>query len=113
MAKGNKRQGVDLDLDLVIRGMRDAASGKLLMSDADIRSALVEYRSDMLARQRGQKIGAGLDNREEGEKFLAANKTKEGVITLPTGLQYKILKAGEGKKPTDENTVTCNLRGPW
>ena len=112
MVKNNKRMGADIDLDLLIRGMRDAASGgKLLMSDADIKSALIEYRSDVLAKQRGQKIGAGLDNREEGEKFLAANKTKDGVATLPSGLQYKILKAGDGKKPTDENTVTCNLRG--
>ena len=110
--KNNKRLGTDIDLDLLIRGMKDAdKGGKLLMSDAEIKSALIEYRSDVLAKRRGQKISAGLDNKEEGEKFLAANKTKEGVITLPSGLQYKILKTGDGKRPTDENTVTCNLRG--
>jgi UDP-GlcNAc:undecaprenyl-phosphate/decaprenyl-phosphate GlcNAc-1-phosphate transferase len=110
--KNYKRLRMDIDLDLLIRGMKEAdAGGKLRMSDADIKSALIEYRGQVLAKQRGEKVIAGQDNKEEGEKFLATNKIKEGVITLPSGLQYKILKAGDGKKPTDDDTVQCNLRG--
>jgi FKBP-type peptidyl-prolyl cis-trans isomerase FklB len=54
---------------------------------------------------------AAEDNRKAGESFLAENKKKEGVVTLPSGLQYKVLKAGDGKKPTDADTVECHYRG--
>ena len=53
----------------------------------------------------------GAANKTEGETFLAANKNKEGVVTLPSGLQYKILKAGTGPKPTASDSVVCNYRG--
>ena len=51
------------------------------------------------------------ENKKAGDAFLAENKTKEGVTTLPSGLQYKILKAGDGRKPTDADTVVCQYRG--
>jgi FKBP-type peptidyl-prolyl cis-trans isomerase FklB len=54
---------------------------------------------------------AGETNKKEGEAFLAANKTKEGVVTLPSGLQYKVLKAGTGPKPSANDSVVCNYRG--
>jgi FKBP-type peptidyl-prolyl cis-trans isomerase FklB len=54
---------------------------------------------------------AGDANKKEGDAFLAANKTKEGVVTLPSGLQYKILQEGTGPKPTASDTVVCNYRG--
>jgi FKBP-type peptidyl-prolyl cis-trans isomerase FklB len=50
-------------------------------------------------------------NKAEGEAFLAANKSKEGIVTLPSGLQYKILTEGKGPKPTAADTVVCNYRG--
>jgi FKBP-type peptidyl-prolyl cis-trans isomerase FklB len=53
----------------------------------------------------------GEKNVKEGETFLAANKKKEGVVTLPSGLQYKILKTGDGPKPTKDQTVKCHYRG--
>jgi FKBP-type peptidyl-prolyl cis-trans isomerase FklB len=57
------------------------------------------------------KKAAAAENKTKGEAFLAENKKKEGVVTLPSGLQYKILKAGEGPKPTAEDSVKCNYRG--
>lgn len=54
---------------------------------------------------------AGATNKKEGDAFLAANKAKEGVTTLPSGLQYKILTAGTGPKPTATDSVVCNYRG--
>jgi len=59
----------------------------------------------------GKDIELGGANKQAGEQFLAANKTKEGVVTLPSGLQYKILKEGTGPKPTAADTVVCNYRG--
>ncbi|MFI5294019.1 MAG: FKBP-type peptidyl-prolyl cis-trans isomerase [Thermodesulfovibrionales bacterium] len=110
--KNYKRLGMDIDLDLVIRGMKDADAGrKLLMSAEDIADTMIEFRGEMVAKQRGGRMVAGLDNKKEGQEFLASNKTKEGVVTLPSGLQYKILKAGEGKKPTAEDTVEVYYRG--
>jgi FKBP-type peptidyl-prolyl cis-trans isomerase FklB len=52
-----------------------------------------------------------VESKKEGDAFLAENKQKEGVVTLPSGLQYKIIKAGEGKKPKQEDTVVCHYRG--
>ncbi len=110
--KNYKRLGMDIDIDLVIRGMKDADAGrKLLLADEDIASIMIEFRGEMIAKQRGGRMIAGLDNRKEGQEFLASNKTKEGVVTLPSGLQYKILKAGEGKKPTASDTVEVYYRG--
>lgn len=106
-----KRLGLDLNPDLIARGIKDAAAGKLLMSEKDVASTMIDFRGEALVRQRSEKIKAGLDNKEEGDKFLAANKTKEGVVTLPSGLQYKVLKSGNGKTPMDKDAVECNLRG--
>ena len=62
-------------------------------------------------KQQEKMQEAGAANKKEGEAFLAANKGKEGVVTLPSGLQYKILKEGTGPKPTASDTVVCNYRG--
>jgi FKBP-type peptidyl-prolyl cis-trans isomerase len=106
-----KRLGMDIDPDLVVRGFKDAAAGKLLMSENDIASTMINFRGEVIVKQRSDKIGAGQKNRQEGDAFLAANKGKEGVVTLPSGLQYKVLKAATGRKPTDMDTVECNWRG--
>jgi UDP-GlcNAc:undecaprenyl-phosphate/decaprenyl-phosphate GlcNAc-1-phosphate transferase len=106
-----KRQGVELNLELIIRGMRDAyAGGPLLMDEREIRTVMSALQLEL--RKKQVQIGrvAATDNRAEGDAFLAANKTKEGVVALPSGLQYKILKAGDGKPPTDVDTVECRYR---
>jgi len=51
------------------------------------------------------------ENKKKGEAFLTANRTKDGVITLPSGVQYKILLAGQGRKPIDSDLILCNYRG--
>ena len=91
---------------------KDVVSGsKLLMTDDDITSALVEFRGQVLAKAQGERLIAGLDNKKEGDEFLAVNKTKEGIMVLPSGLQYKILKAGNGRKPTAQDTVEVHYKG--
>ena len=112
MFKNFKQQGLDVDLETVIRGMRDAASGgKLMLGEAENRRALADYNREIKAKQAQLKQAAAIENKKSGEAFLAANKLKEEVVTTHSGLQYKILKAGNGKKPTDDDGVTCRYRG--
>jgi FKBP-type peptidyl-prolyl cis-trans isomerase len=107
-----KSQSVDIDPALVSRGMRDALSGaKPAMTDDEVRSTLTELRTQMQQKQAAVAKEASDKNKQAGEAFLSANKSKEGVTTLPSGLQYKILKEGDGKKPAATDTVQCNYRG--
>jgi FKBP-type peptidyl-prolyl cis-trans isomerase FklB len=109
-----KRQGVGASVDsaLTARGLRDALSGaKSLMTDDEVKAALTQLQTQVRGQMEAKQHEAGAANRQEGEAFLAANKSKEGVVTLPSGLQYKILTAGTGPKPTPSDTVSCNYRG--
>jgi FKBP-type peptidyl-prolyl cis-trans isomerase len=101
------RQGIDVDLNVLMQGMKDAIGGKTLMTDDEARAALTQLQNDMRA-----KAMAGAEaTKKEGETYLAANKTKPGVVALPSGLQYKVLKAGTGEKPAATDKVVCNYRG--
>jgi FKBP-type peptidyl-prolyl cis-trans isomerase FklB len=107
IGRGLTRQQVDVDTALVIRGLRDTLAGtKPLLTDAEAEAALTQLQAAT-----EQKIGD--TNMKEGQEFLAANKTKDGVVTLPSGLQYKILTPGTGPKPTAGDTVVCNYRGAF
>ncbi|HWQ69489.1 MAG TPA: FKBP-type peptidyl-prolyl cis-trans isomerase [Patescibacteria group bacterium] len=107
-----KRMGVEVDADLLVKGLRDALSDeKLLMTDEEIRATMTAHQAELRQKQAQATRLAAENNKKAGEAFLAANKTKEGVVTLPSGLQYKILKAGNGKTPTETDTVECNYRG--
>jgi FKBP-type peptidyl-prolyl cis-trans isomerase FklB len=107
-----QRQSIPVDPDLLVRGIKDAmAGGKTLMTEDEARAALAEMQNDMRAKMEAKAKEAGDANKKEGDAFLAANKSKEGVVALPSGLQYKILKAGTGPKPTESDTVVCNYRG--
>jgi len=107
LGTGLHNQGLALDPDLVARGMKDAMSGgKTAMTEDEARVVLRQLQADV-----EQKISAKA--RQEGETFLAANKNKEGVVTLPSGLQYKILTQGNGPKPTASAAVSCNYRGTF
>jgi FKBP-type peptidyl-prolyl cis-trans isomerase len=107
-----KARSVDIDPAVFERGLKDAlAGGKTLLTEEEARAAITELQKAMVARMAEAARIAGEKNKAEGEAFLAANKAKEGVVTLPSGLQYKILKAGEGRKPTEADTVECHYRG--
>lgn len=115
MAKSIKLQGIDLDVDVLLKAVKDVLSAQnLLMTEDEIRKTMATVHAE-LKQKRMQGMRARTKdaegNRKEGEIFLAENKTKEGVVTLPSGLQYKILKAGDGKKPTEADTVEANYRG--
>jgi FKBP-type peptidyl-prolyl cis-trans isomerase FklB len=112
IGSGLHRQEVPVDPSVVARGLRDAmAGGKTLLTEDEMRAALKKLQDDVHAAQEAKAHAAGDSNRKQGEAFLAANKSKEGVVALPDGLQYKILTAGNGPKPTASDTVTVNYRG--
>lgn len=104
-------QSVDVDPDVLIRGIKDALAGKTLMTEEEARTLLMQVQAEMRAQREEQQKLAGEANKKEGEAFLAANKAKEGVVTLPSGLEYKILTPGAGPKPTAADSVVCNYRG--
>jgi FKBP-type peptidyl-prolyl cis-trans isomerase len=114
LAKNLQQQGIEIELNMVVKGMKDALSGKkLLLSDNELRDTMTAFQKDLRQKQMQAQKAAMQNNQKEGEAFQAENKNKEGVVTLPNGLQYKILKAAEGKKPTAEDTVEVNYRGAF
>lgn len=104
--------GLAVDIESLVRGIKDATSGgKTLMSESEVVAVVGEMQREEKAKLTAQLEEKRQRNQQEGESFLAANKTREGVVTLPSGLQYKILKAGDGKKPALDDTIVCNYRG--
>jgi FKBP-type peptidyl-prolyl cis-trans isomerase FklB len=83
----------------------------MLLTEEQARTAIMELKKEIVQKQQEQMAALAGKNSAEGQAFLTKNKTAEGVVTLPSGLQYKILKAGEGKKPGLDDTVSCHYRG--
>jgi FKBP-type peptidyl-prolyl cis-trans isomerase FklB len=112
IGKSFKQQGMEVDVDLMVKGLKDELTGKkLLLSDDELRKTMTAYQQELRQKQMQARQTAGMDNKKAGEDFLAENKKKEGVVTLPSGLQYQILKAGEGRKPTTADTAEVRYRG--
>lgn len=112
VARNFQLQGVEIDPDVMIKGLKDALSGgKLLITEDDLRATLNTYQAQLIQKQTEVRKVAAEKNKREGDAFLDENKKKEGVVTLSSGLQYKILTKGDGKIPTDADTVECNYRG--
>lgn len=112
IGSGLHKQQVPVDPAVVARGLRDAmAGGKTLLTEDEMNAVLKQLREDVHKQQEAKAHAVGEPARKQGEAFLAANKAKEGVVTLPDGLQYKILTVGNGPKPAASDTVTVNYRG--
>jgi FKBP-type peptidyl-prolyl cis-trans isomerase FklB len=109
-----RKQGVNASVDPAVaaRGFKDALAGtKSQLTDDELRAALTQLQSQVRDKQMAKAHEEGGAAHKAGEEFLAANKDKEGVVTLPSGMQYKILTAGSGPKPTASDTVSCNYKG--
>ena len=107
-----KAQSVDIDPTLLVRGVKDTLTGsKPLLTPEEERATLMELQAGLRKNQMEKMAKASEKNKKEGEEFLTANKAKPGVVTLPSGLQYKIMQAGTGPKPTATDSVSCNYRG--
>ncbi len=107
-----KGAAVDVEPDLIVRGLKDALSGaKPLVTDEQIQQVMQEFQQEVVARKMEEAKGATDKNKKAGDAFLAANKAKPGIFTLPNGLQYKVIKEGTGATPKASDTVTTNYRG--
>jgi FKBP-type peptidyl-prolyl cis-trans isomerase FklB len=112
IAENVKAQSVEIDPNILLKGMKDTLSGgKTLLTVDEEHATLMELQNGLRKAQMEKMAKAGEKNKTEGEAFLAANKGKPGVVTLPSGLQYKILHAGTGAKPTASDSVSCNYKG--
>ncbi len=123
MDLGNQLRKLSIDVDPALfgQGLKDALSGsKGLLTEEQVRAAVAELQADMKRKEHARRTGIDSKtelallasyNQKTGETFLAENQKKEGIVTLPSGLQYKILKEGDGKKPTLNDTVVCHYRG--
>jgi FKBP-type peptidyl-prolyl cis-trans isomerase FklB len=106
-----RSQSMEIDPAILLRGMKDELAGKTVMTDMDAHNTLMQAQQEAKKKADEMRQASMEPNKKAGEAFLAANKTKEGVVTLPSGLQYKILKEGTGPKPTAADSVICNYRG--
>jgi FKBP-type peptidyl-prolyl cis-trans isomerase FklB len=112
IGKSMHKDSVDVDTAILLRGLKDGLAGaKPLLTDDEARAAMVALQADLRKKQEEKMVVQGETNKKEGEAFLAENKTKDGVVTLPSGLQYKILTEGTGPKPTAADSVVCNYKG--
>ena len=107
-----KAQSVDIDPALFAEGLKAALAGsKTLLTDAEAKAAISKLQMARVAQQTAALQAAGTKNKTEGDAFMATNKAKEGVVTLASGIQYKVLSPGTGKQPTIDDTVVCHYRG--
>lgn len=107
-----KQQEIPVSTEVIIRGLRDGLSGaQAALTDEEIQAAMKEFQEKMAAQQQARMQAAGEKNKKEGDEFLAANKSKPGVTTTASGLQYQITQPGTGPKPKPEDRVTVHYKG--
>src|SRR6201998_1489159 len=107
-----KKSDVEITADILARGFRDAVAGnKTLLTDEESKATLEALQKEVQNHQKELHDAAVAKNLKEGQAYLAANKDKPGVVTLPSGLQYRVIQEGTGEKPTASDTVVCNYRG--
>ena len=112
LGRNFKGQGIEVDVDLLLQGIRDGmAGGETLLTDDEMGETMATFQREMMARQEERMKALGEKNLAEAQKFFAENKGKPGVQTLASGLQYRVIKAGAGKTPKLTDTVTAHYRG--
>ena len=112
MGNNLKRQGIDIDPTLLGQGIKDALTGGTpRLSEAEAREAVMKFQKDQMAKQQEAQKAASAKAKAEGDAFLAANAKKDGVVTLPSGLQYKVITQGTGATPKASDTVSVHYRG--
>jgi FKBP-type peptidyl-prolyl cis-trans isomerase len=107
IGKNMKQQNVDLDFDVIAKGMRDGAANASAFNDQEMAEIMANFKKEMETKM----AEAGAKSKKVGEDFLAANKSKEGIKTTQSGLQYKVLKEGKGSKPKATDVVKVHYRG--
>ena len=112
VGKGMQQESLEIDPDIFAKGLKDGMTGaKMAMPDEEMRQVMTAFQKEMAEKQAVKVKAIAEKNKKEGETFLAANKKKDGVKTLPSGLQYKVIKEGTGQTPKSTDAVTTNYRG--
>lgn len=109
-----RKDSVDVDTSILLRGMKDGLAGaKPLLTDDEVKATMTALQADLRAKHEQKVEEEAETNKKKSDAYLAENKTKEGVVTLPSGLEYKVLVEGTGPKPTATDTVVCNYKGTF
>jgi FKBP-type peptidyl-prolyl cis-trans isomerase FklB len=112
IGSGIKANALDLNTDALMAGVQDGISGaKPQLTDKEREETLMAFEQDMMKKETERLKELADKNKKEGTAFLASNKAKEGVKTLPSGLQYKVLAEGNGAQPKPTDQITVNYRG--
>lgn len=112
LGKNFKKQGIDISPAAMAKGLQDGMSGgQLMLSEQQMKEVLNKFQRDLMAKRNAEFTKKSEENKAKGEAFLNENKAKEGVISLPSGLQYKIIQKGDGAKPAKDDTVTVEYTG--
>jgi len=112
VGKSLHRDDIDIDPKILLQGLEDEINGgQVLLTDDQVKTVLTQLGMEVRQKQEEKRAALAETNKKDGAAFLAANAAKQGVVTLPSGLQYKILTAGTGPKPTAGDMVVCNYKG--
>lgn len=112
MAANFQKQGIEIEPEALLSGLKDAIGGTpSKLSQEEIQNTMMQLQMQMQEKQQASAGASGEQNKQEGEAFLQENKEKEGVHTLPSGLQYQVLESGSGKTPSASSQVTTHYEG--
>ena len=107
-----KRESVEVDTELLVRGFKDSyGGGKTILTEEEARKSIMDFQKAQMAKRAETMKKLSEKNKADGEKFLAENAKKEGVKSLPSGLQFKEITPGKGKTPKATDTVTTQYKG--
>ena len=112
LGKNFKKQGIEINPSVMAQGLQDGMNGsQLILTEDQMKDVLNKFQKDLMAKRNVEFNQKAEANKAKGEAFLSQNKALEGVVTLPSGLQYKIIENGKGAKPGKDDTVTVDYTG--
>lgn len=107
----NLKKDFNVDIEAFFKGIKDSQADKSLLSDEEMKQTMMKFQKQMQQKRMAKMQQASEKNKIDGAAFLALNKKKEGVETLESGLQYKVLSKGTGASPKAADTVSCHYKG--
>lgn len=112
LGKNFKTQGIEISPEALTKGLQDGMNGtQLILTEQQMKDVLNKFQKDLMAKRTSEFNKKSEENKTKGEAFMSTNKSKEGVVALPSGLQYKIIETGTGAKPGKSDTVTVEYTG--